>query len=215
MVVPLENALMSLYQSIVVGFPALVYAVIVLIIGYVIGRVVGAVVEKTLIRVNVDKYVTEHEHLAIHLSSVFSIIAKWWIYFITIQAFANILEIPAIISIVQSIVDFIPGVVGATMVLVVSYGLAIYAKENILGSRELYSNIVGKILFFLIIYIGIATSLPLLGVDPFLINSILLIIVGSLSVGMAIAIGFGLKDVVAENAREYAKAKPKSRSRRR
>ncbi len=211
MAISLEFALMNLYQSIVAGFPALVYAVIVLVIGYVIGRVVGAVVEKMLIRVNVDKYVTEHEHLAINLSSVFSIIAKWWIYFITIQAAANILEIPAIINIVQSIVEFIPGVIGATLVLVVSYGLAIYAKESILGSRDLYSNIVGKILFFLIIYIGIATSLPLLGVDPFLINSILLLIVGAISIGVAIALGFGLKDVVAENARDYSKTKKVSR----
>jgi len=211
MAISLEFALMNLYQSIVVGFPALVYAVIVLVIGYIIGRVVGAVVEKLLIRVNVDKYVTEHEHLAINLSAVFSIIAKWWIYFITIQAVANILQIPAIITMVQSIVNFIPGVIGATLVLVVSYGLAIYAKENILGSRELYSNIVGKILFFLIIYIGIATALPLLGVDPFLINSILLLIVGAISIGVAIALGFGLKDVIAENAREYSKMKKVSK----
>lgn len=211
MAVSLEFALMNLYQSIVVGFPALVYAVIVLVMGYIIGRVVGAVVEKLLIRVNVDKYVTEHEHLAINLSAVFSIIAKWWIYFITIQAAANILEVPAIINIVQSIIAFIPGVIGATLVLVVSYGLAIYAKENILGSRELYSNIVGKILFFLIIYIGIATALPLLGVDSYLINSILLLIVGAISIGVAIALGFGLKDVVAETARNYSKVKKVSK----
>lgn len=205
MVVPLETALMALYQSIVVGFPALVYAIIVLVIGYIIGRVVGVVVEKALVRINLDKYVTEHEHLAVNLSSIFGIIAKWWIYFITIQAFANILEVPAIIGLVQSIINFIPGVIGAILVLIVSYGLAIYAKENILGSRELYSNIVGKILFFLIIYIGIATALPLIGIDPFLVNSILLLLVGAISIGVAIALGFGLKDVVADTAKTYAK----------
>ncbi len=205
MVVPLEIALMALYQSIVVGFPALVYAVIVLVIGYIIGRVVGVVIEKALVRANVDKYVTEHEHLAINLSSVFAMIAKWWIYFIAIQAFANILEIPTLIGIVQSVVDFIPGVVGAIVILIASYAMAIYAKENILGSHELYSNIVGKIMFFLIVYIGIATALPLLGVDPFLINSILLLIVGAISIGTAIALGFGLKDVVAKSAEHYSK----------
>ncbi len=209
MAIPLETALMSLYESIVVGFPAMVYAVIVLIIGYIIGRIVGAVVEKALIRMNVDKYVVEHKHMAMNISAVIALVVKWWIYFVTIQAFANILEIPAIISIVQSVIDFIPGIIGAIVVLVVSYAIAIYAKENVLGSRDLYSNIVGKIIFFLIIYIGIATALPLLGVDPFLINSILLLIVGALSVGLAIAMGFGLKDVIAESARDYAKAKPR------
>lgn len=205
MVVPLESALVSLYQSIIVGFPSLVYALIILVIGYIIGRLVGVVVEKALIRLHVDEYVTEHEHLSLKLSSVFGVIAKWSVYLITMQVFAGVLEVPVIIGIVGSVVEFIPRVVGAIVVLVVSYAVAIYAKEDILGSKELYSNIVGKILFFLIVYIGIATSLPLLGVDPFLINSILLLIVGAFSIGIAIALGWGLKDVVADTAQSYTK----------
>ncbi|MBU4246504.1 MAG: hypothetical protein ABIF85_06935 [Nanoarchaeota archaeon] len=215
MVVSLEFALTNLYQSIVVGFPALVYAVIVLVIGYIIGRVVGAVVEKMLIRVNLDKYVTEHEHIALNLSAIFSIIAKWWIYFVTIQAVADILEIPVLISIVDSIINFIPGVIGATLVLLVSYGAAIYAKEQILGSKELYSSIVGKILFFLIVYVGISTSLNILKVDTFLIDNILLLIVGAVSLGLAIALGFGLKNVVEETARDYSRAKKTTKNSKR
>jgi len=205
MVVPLESALVSLYQSIIVGFPSLVYSLIILVIGYIIGRLVGVVIEKALIRLHVDEYVTEHEHLSLKLSSVFGVIAKWSVYLITLQVFAGVLEVPVIIGIVGSVVEFIPKVVGAIVVLVVSYAVAIYAKEDILGSKELYSNIVGKILFFLIVYIGIATALPLLGVDPFLINSILLLIVGAFSIGVAIALGWGLKDVVADTAQAYSK----------
>ena len=205
MVVPLESALISLYQSIVVGFPSLVYAIIILAIGYIIGRLVGVVTEKALIRLHIDEYVTEHEHLSLRLSSVFGVVAKWSVYLVTLQVFAGVLQVPVIIGIVGSVVEFIPRVVGAIVVLVVSYAVAIYAKEEILGSKELYSSIVGKILFFLVVYIGIATALPLLGVDPFLINSIMLLLVGAFSIGMAIALGWGLKDVVAETARSYTR----------
>ena len=205
MVIPLEDAMGSLYTNIVGGFPSLVYSLIILVIGYIIGRLAGIVVEKAMIRLHIDEYVTEHEHLTLKLSSVFGVIAKWSVYLITLQVFAGVLEVPVIMGIVGSVVEFIPKVMGAIVVLVVSYAVAIYAKEDILGSKELYSNIVGKILFFLIVYIGIATALPLLGVDPFLINSILLLIVGAFSIGVAIALGWGLKDVVADTAQAYSK----------
>lgn len=209
MVVPLESALMSLYQSIVAGFPSLVYAFIVLVIGYIIGRLAGAVVERAMVRLRVDQYVTEHEHITLRLSAVFGLIAKWSIYLITLQVFAGILEVPVIISIVGNVVDFIPKAVGAIVALLVSYAIALYAKDEILGSRELYSNIVGKILVFLILYIGISTALQMLEVKTYLIDNILLLIVGAFSVGIAIALGWGLKDVVADTARTYAKKKGK------
>lgn len=206
MAVPLDLALANLYQSIISGFPTLVYAILVLAVGYIIGRIVGIGVERILLRIKLDAYVTEHEHLALNLHSIFSIIAKWWVYLITLQSFSAILGIPAIMLIVGSIIDFIPGVVGAIIIMIVSYAIAIYAKESVLGSKELYSNIVGKIIFFLIVYIGIATALPLLGVNTYLINAILLLIIGSVSVGLAIALGWGLKDVVSQASKDaYAK----------
>ncbi len=209
MVVPLESALMSLYQSIIAGFPSLVYAFIVLVIGYIIGRLAGTVVERAMVRLRVDQYVTEHEHITLRLSAVFSLIAKWSIYLITLQVFAGILEVPVIISIVGSVVDFIPKAVGAIVALLVSYAIALYAKDEIIGSKELYSNIVGKILVFLILYIGISTALQMLEVKTYLIDNILLLIVGAFSIGIAIAVGWGLKDVVADTAKTYAKKKGK------
>jgi len=68
-----------------------------------------------------------------------------------------------------------------------------------------YSGLIGSGIFFLTIYIAIALALPLLGIDPTLINNLLLVIVGSFGIGIALAIGFGLKDVVARWAKKNLK----------
>ena len=63
----------------------------------------------------------------------------------------------------------------------------------------------GKVIFFLIIYLSIALALPFVGINPTLINNILLVAIGSVGLGIAIALGWGLKDVVREAAQDYAK----------
>jgi hypothetical protein len=67
------------------------------------------------------------------------------------------------------------------------------------------------VIFFLVLYVSIALALPFVGIDPTLINWILIVIVASLGVGLAIAIGLGLKDVIADVARGYSRKFKKRR----
>ena len=72
-------------------------------------------------------------------------------------------------------------------------------------TKKTYATLVGKVLFFFILYVAIALALPILGVPSALVSNILLIIIGSVGVGIAIALGLGLKDAVADISKRYAK----------
>lgn len=187
--------------------PNLVAAIIILVIGYIIGRVVGYVVKEILQRTNVDDYFEEQGDLQFELSGIFSVIGKWIIYLIFIQQAALALEVTAITDIVGKIVTWIPGLVGAIAVFLAGYGIAIYSKKQIIGSETLYSNILGKVIFFFVIYVAIATALPLVGIQAGLLNNILLIIMGSVGAGFAIASGLGLKDIFHDEAERYIEEK--------
>jgi len=80
-----------------------------------------------------------------------------------------------------------------------------YIKDKVVHSKTFYGELIGNLIFFIIIYVSVALALPFVGIDPTLINWILIVIVASLGAGLAIAIGLGLKEVVAESARGYAK----------
>lgn len=201
------SALTPLWTQTKNFLPNFVAALVILVIGYIIGRVVGYVVKEVLDRTNVDDYLEEQGDLKFELSAIFSTIGKWIIYLVFIQQAAMSLEVPAITQIVGKVVTWIPGLVGAVVVFLAGYGIAIYSKKQIIGSETLYSNILGKVVFFFVIYVAVATALPLVGIQAELLNNILLIIMGSVGAGFAIASGLGLKDIFHEEAERYIEEK--------
>lgn len=203
--VTLEGGLLSLWGNFLSGLPGLILAIIILAIGFVVGKVVGRVVKEILARIKIDDYVHHKDRMAFKLSDVFSVISRWYIYLVFIQQAAEYLGIAAITEFINSIISFIPGLIESALIIIVGFVLAEYLKDKIVAAKTMYADIVGKIIFFLLIYLSIALALPFVGINPSLVNSILLIIIGSIGIGLAIAIGWGLKDVVTEIAKKYSR----------
>lgn len=191
-------------NSAVAFLPSMLGAVILLIVGWLVGTVIGKIVKELLVRFKVDKYISKGRPV-IRLSEVFPLIFEWLIYLVFIQAAVEVLGVRALADFTKTLVGFIPGMLEAVVVVVVGYAIAEHVKVELEQAKLAYANIMGKVLFWLIVYVAVALALPLVGINPTLINSILLIIVGSVGVGIAIALGLGLKDLVAEIAKKYVK----------
>jgi hypothetical protein len=200
-----QDVLLSLWNNFIIGLPSLVYAIIWLIVGFIIGKVIGRIVKEILIKVDLDKFIVEKEKLKIKFSDIFATISRWVIYLIFIIIAAEALNIAVVTNLVTSAIGFLIGVVEATVIIIVGYGLALYIKDRVVGTKTVYGDLVGKILFFLILYVSIALALPFVGIDVTLINWILIVIVASLGLGFAIAIGLGMKDVMKDLAKDYAR----------
>jgi len=200
----LEEFFYSLWIQFLTVVPGLIGAIILLVVGLALGKIVGRIVREVLVRLNVDKHLSGKEKLAFRVSDVFDLIIRWIIYFVFVQAAAEQLGIHAIIMFVGRIIAFLPGLIFAAILIIVGYILAIFLKDQIISSKTLYGDLVGKIVFFLILYVSIALALPLMGINADLINMMLLVIIASIGIGLAIALGLGLKEVVAETAKSYA-----------
>lgn len=201
---PLTLPLETFLSSVILFFPNLVAAVILLGVGWVVGEIVGRVAKGLMLRFKVDHYIARRRPM-LKLSDIFPIIFEWTIYLVFIQASVQALGVTALVQFVQMIISFIPGLIGAVIVVIVGYIFAEYVRNEVEKSRIAYSDIMSKMLFWLIVYVAIAIALPLVGIDATLVNNILLIIVGSFGAGIAIAIGLGLKDVVASVAKKKSK----------
>ncbi|MFB6075754.1 MAG: hypothetical protein ABEK17_01285, partial [Candidatus Aenigmatarchaeota archaeon] len=194
----------NLWSSMVNFAPNLVGAVVVLLIGWIVGRIIGKIVKEVLTRAGIDEYLKKEEHISIEASELFDLIARWAIYILALGAATEVLGIASITSVMNQILAYIPGIIGAIAAVLVSYGLGIYAKEQVISKKTPYADITGKVVFFLVLYIGISIALEVLKFPVTLINNILLILVGSAGVGIAIALGLGLKDVIQKMAEDYA-----------
>jgi hypothetical protein len=199
----LIQVLNTFLDSAILFLPKLVGAVILLAIGWVVGIIVGKVTREILIRLKVDQYVTRGKKAIFKLSDIFAVIFSWAIYLTFIQAAVEVLGIPALVTVFGGILAFIPGLVGAIIVVIAGYAIAEYVRQQIEASKIEYSGIIAKVVFFLTVYIAVAMALPLVNIDPFLINAILLVIIGSAGLGFAIALGLGLKDIIAVYAKRY------------
>lgn len=185
--------------------PNLIGAVVLLVIGLVAGKVLGRVVKEVLEKVKLDYYVSETEKPVLSLAALFAMITRWWVYIAFITSAVGVLQISELTQWMRTILAFVPNIIGAALVLVAGYIVAEYIKGLLKKTGKLYAMVVGKVLFFFTLYVAIALALPILGISASLVNSILLVIIGSVGLGVAIALGLGLKDSIADIAKRYVR----------
>lgn len=184
-------------------FPLAIAAVILMLIGWVVGKILGKITKSLLKKMDADKYFKFGR--GFEISNLFSLIVSWIIYLAFIQAAVQVLGVKALTDFFGQILSFIPRLLEGMIIIIVGYVLAKYVQGQVIATKVEYSELIGRVIFFLTIIIAISLALPFFGIDTYLISNIILILVGSVGVGIAIALGFGLKDTVARLAKKYTK----------
>ncbi len=178
-------------------------ALLILLIGWLIGKIFGKIVRSILKKLKADRYFKFGR--GFEVSNVFSVIATWAIYLLFIILAVDLLEIDILSTILLDILRFIPLLVEGIIIILVGYLVAKYVQGQIVASKMTYSEVIGQVIFFFTLIIAIDLSLHAIGLEPFVIDGIILILVGSIGIGVAIALGLGLKDTVAKLAKKYIK----------
>jgi len=187
-----SGALGSVWIATLGVLPGIVTAIILLLVGFVLGKLIGKGLRELLLKANIDKHVgIRHEKL--RLSNLFTVIVKWLIYLLFVQQASLALGIIAVANAFGKIVVFIPNLLEAIIVVAFGYVVAKYVEETIGETRLAYTGIMGKVFAFFVVYVAIAIALPLVGLSDVLVNNILLIIVGSVGLGFALAFGLGMQ----------------------
>ena len=182
------------------------YASVILVVGYIVAVVIGYASKRALVGLKVDRYVRDKGKIPLRVSSVAGTLVKW--YLILIVAHVAVCQMGRLESVavqLQNFIGFVPTIVAAGVVLLLSYVIGIYVKEDVFGDKEIHSSIIGQGLFFLVMFVGFVMSLSIINIDTFLISAIVLVILGSVGLGVGIALGLGLKDSVAVLAGDYVK----------
>jgi len=197
----------SLGSQTIAFIPNLIAAALILVLGLIAGKFIGHVVREILVAVKADNYIKHRKAGIARPTSVVVTVVKWWIYLIFIRAAVVQLGIPVISLYLESILGFIPGLIIGALIIIVGYVIADYFQEHIASSSAVHSRLISKVVFFFTMYLAIAMALEQVKIVPTLVNSILLIIVASLGLGTAIALGLGLKDAISAEAMKYVKRK--------
>lgn len=213
----------SLITGVTAGFsqfmqfiPALLGAIVVLAIGWAIAGIVGRLLERLLhavrfdsvvSRIGVSGYLQQAFGPSFTGTHVMALMATWFIRLIFIQAAANIIAMPQVSVIINSIILFIPNLFVALLILVVG-GIAAQGVGRLVGSAVSRSGLARSAVFSLIAryaiigFAGIA-AVNQLGIATNLLNILFTGLVGSIALALGLSFGLGGQGVAQDLTRNW------------
>ena len=179
-----------------------------LILAILVLKLVLYVVEKLLRKINPDKVIDKlneseafgKKKIQVDLVKICLPIVKWFIILVFIIIGAEFLQLEMISNGISKVVGILPNVFGAVVIFIIGIYLASIVRSALrtvmksLGDGV--ANIVGTIVFYVIVIFVAVTALGQIGVDTAIITSNITLILGSVLVTFTISFGLGSKDLV-------------------
>ncbi len=199
----------------VAAIPKVIGFLIILIIGWIVASILAGVVATVLraVRFNdlsqragitgfVRKMGLQHDP-----AGVLADIAKWFVRLIVLVVAFDELGIPAVSQVLNQMVAWLPQLVVALVVLVITGILATAAADLVrgstaeagLGNPNLFATLARVATWIF----GILVALDQIGVANTLVNTLFLAFVGALALALGLAFGLGGRDTAAEIVRMW------------
>jgi hypothetical protein len=195
------------------GFlPNLLGFVVILIIGYVVARVVKALAAKLLLKVGLDRMLSESEggRFADRMlpgASASRGIARllfWFVFAFFIVAAIGALLLDALDDFMNSVLRYLPNVIVAILIFVVAAGVAGVAgtaASRGLGDRPA-GRIVGAVVPALVMVIALFMILDQLQIAAHIVSIAFAATMFALALGLALAFGLGGRDLARQMLEE-------------
>ncbi len=197
--ISLTDPVVSLWQGLVNLLPGLIIAILILIIGYVIAYVIGHGVRLLLVKAGLEKHIEKAKMTRavgnIKISAVLGEITKWYIFLIFLSSAADVVELGTLSSILRQFVLWVPNIIAGALILIFGLFVAHYVSLKIRQHAEMAgAKTISSVVYFVIVVIIMLIALEQIGINVSILTNAFLIIVASLGLGFALAVGlsFGL-----------------------
>lgn len=158
--------------------------------GFIFAKAIGKFIE-TIIRRKIDHMVPEFP-----LSKFFRRLTEWFIYIFIIEVILILIEFHDLANYILSVLVFYANAVIGIVIIISGYFIA--KKTSSYFSPKLISDS----LKFFILSLAVLTAVPFFGVKVDLLIKIFLVLFGSIVIGGAMAIGYGLYKNIQQALKE-------------
>jgi hypothetical protein len=196
-VVAIRTPFESLWISFLKFFPDLVAVTLLLFIGYIFGVVLGHLLKIVLNKAGVDRQIEKAElSKAIgktHLSGILGEILKWYIFIVFLQAAVDKIELGTLSDLLSRFVSWIPDLIVAIVMVIFGMIFAHFIELKIIHHSNIRGiNLLAKALRWVIVVMVIIIALKQIGIEVGVLENAFLLILGAISVGIALALGISL-----------------------
>jgi len=210
-------ALQNLWQGFLTFIPTLIGAIIVFIIGWFISVGIGKLVAEVLIRIKFNKLfektgwkqALEKAELKVNAAEFIGAIAKWVLVIVFLLAAVEILGFVQFAAFLKSILAYLPNVIVAALILVVTVVLVDIVEKVVRaaveGVKVGYGHLVSVMIKWSIWIFAVLAILHQLGIARPFMETLFTGFVAMLVISLGIAFGLGGKDVAAEILQDLKK----------
>lgn len=196
------------------GVLAFAILVVILLVGMFVANVLGWILKRFLVEIKLEKFLEKHgvhdAFVGFTLSNIAVALLKLYVVVIFVGIAADIVAVPMLYMISVQASGYMPSLVQGVIILLAALMAGDYVTDRMKTAKKVpFANSLAIIIEVFIAYNALVIALPLLlpSADPSLLVTSFLVVLAALafalSLGSAIALGLGMKDVVGDVAKKH------------
>ncbi|HLI83892.1 MAG TPA: hypothetical protein VKV17_08235 [Bryobacteraceae bacterium] len=201
------NTLMASANSFFHFLPTLIGAILLLILGWIVAVVLGRLTQKGLRSAGFDRHMegmnTGHRLTGTRWpgSRLLGELVKWFVFLLFVVGAANLLDMPQITSLLNSIVLFIPRVIVAVALVLIGVLLGRFLAgivRRAMGEGRADSALVSRMVEYGVIALAVIAALDQIHVAAVVVNTLYIGLVAAACLALGLAFGLGGRGVATE-----------------
>lgn len=202
-------SLQQVWATVAVFLPLFIGAVVVFIVGWVVAVALGKVVEQIIKAVRLDALLSKLEFertleragWKLNSGAFIGGLVKWFLVIVFLLASVNILGLTQVSSFLRDVLLYIPNVIVASLILIISALLGDVVEKFVRGSvgaAGYKGAFVGVVARWAIWLFAFAAALLQLGIATALVQTLVTGLVAALALAFGLAFGLGGKETASD-----------------
>lgn len=201
----LVGSLQSLWMGFASFVPNLIAAIVILIIGLIVAAGLGALVQKIFEAIRLDAFLEklglkpyfERAGLKLRASYFLGRLVYWFIVIAFLLAAVNSLGLYALAAFLTSVLNYIPNVIAAVLIMLAAVVLATFLRRivtaSVMSAKLHAAHFLGSLTWWAITVFGLLAALSQLDIAVTIIQSIVTGFIAMLALAGGLAFGLGGK----------------------
>ena len=211
--------LLASYKQLVEGFisvfPKIIVGIILFTLGWFVARLISRLFAKSLRLLRFDRLMDQAQiggfvrrmKMSKKPSDIIGKFIFWTLILLMVVGFADVMGLRVVSQKIGALINYIPNIIIALLVLIFGLFLAGKVKEVVELTFTSYAvkagKLVGNIIFYLLAIVICLTALDQLKFDIHLLTSNVMILIGGVALAFAIAYGLSAKEILPNLISSY------------
>ena len=203
----LHNSVNGMWTAAADHLPNVVGMVLVLVIGWIVAKILQRVATAVLSRIRFDtlcektglRDTMRQVGLTMAPSSIVGRIVFYVLMLMFLISATDVLGMENISSMIRSFMGYIPNLIGALVIVMFGLMFANFVRGMVQNACERvgldYANAAGKLIYGILLIVIGSLAIGQLQIETALINKVIEIALLATGAGLAIALGFGTRDM--------------------